>query len=249
MAIVWFQRLRNEKFAVRDQLNLRGIHQSWLVYAREFDGIMPTPGLVDRLPFNGVEEPGRGEEDVTQNTTANLHAMCIMQNYYSPQIVVSPLERNPIVRVMSEDEYNYTRYNAPPNVDQYWDPLFKADLVRGSNVSYANLVLFGCRKERHWLESLDPTFAFLGNRGPKDGVGDPKSYTCDARGAWAGFITLADNSIERFQDTKSPFPFKDAAGISKPDNIFGYDDGEAGCDVILSFTQSMTRDGPVVQHD
>lgn len=45
----------------KEATQARGIHQSWLVYAREFEGLMPTPGMINRLPFNGIEEPGRGE--------------------------------------------------------------------------------------------------------------------------------------------------------------------------------------------
>ena len=56
----------------KDGTQIRGIHQSWIVYSREFQGIFPTPGLISRQPVQGMGYvPGRGSEDKTQNSTAN----------------------------------------------------------------------------------------------------------------------------------------------------------------------------------
>src|SRR5688572_25971135 len=33
---------------LKDSSQIRGIHQSWLVFSREFEGVFPTPGLIDR---------------------------------------------------------------------------------------------------------------------------------------------------------------------------------------------------------
>src|SRR5690349_8626833 len=35
---------------LKDSSQIRGIHQSWLVFSREFEGVFPTPGLIDRQP-------------------------------------------------------------------------------------------------------------------------------------------------------------------------------------------------------
>lgn len=233
---------------LKDATQLRGIHQSFLVFAREFEGILPRPGLIDRLPFDGVEQPGRGAEDVSQNTTACLHSAVIMQNYYMPELVISPVERNP--RVKADADYNYESYNPTPNVDQYWDQKFKADLHSESNVSYANLVIYGSRVTNQWKESLDAKFAVLSNRGPKDGAIDPDSVTCGPHGNWAGNVLFNDNHVE-FLDTTHPeaMKFKDAQGQEKPDNLFAIDDGIGGSDIILSFTKAITRDGAELQWD
>jgi prepilin-type processing-associated H-X9-DG protein len=234
---------------LKDATQLRGIHQSYLVFAREFQGIMPRPGLIDRLPLNGVEEPGRGPEDISQNTTAALHSACIMQNYYTADIIISPVERNTkVVRV--DADYDYQRYNVLPNVDSYWDANFKADLATESNVSYANLVIFGKRMENQWRDSLDPKFSVLGNRGPKDGAIDPQSLTCGPHGNWAGNVVFNDNHVEFLDTTQPPaLKFKDAQEQERPDNLFAIDDGMAGGDVILSFTRTMTKDGAELQWD
>jgi hypothetical protein len=231
----------------KDAEQLRMMHQSFLVFAREFQGIMPLPGLIDRLPFNGVEEPGRGPEDEAQNTTANLHSAMIMQNFYTPDLIISPVERNPKVKVHAD--YNYEMYNPTPAVDCYWDANFKADLAQESNVSYANLVLFGKRKSTEWRDTLNAKFAILGNRGPKDGKNDPDSFTCGPHGNWAGNIAGNDNHAEFFTATQSPHTFKNAEGQEKPDNFFAIDDGMGGADVILSFTKAITKDGAELQWD
>lgn len=239
---------RDQAKLLKDATQLRGIHQSLLVYAREFGGQMPRPGLIDRLPNNGVEEPGRGPEDFSQNTTAGLHSACIMQNYYSPELVISPLERNPHVKM--DADFNYAAYDVIPTVDCYWDPKFKADLESESNVSYANLVLFGKRMEMQWRESLDSKFVVLGNRGPRNGVINPESFTCDKEGRWSGNVVFNDNHTE-FLETTWPamLTYTDAAGEKKPDNLFCMEDGPAGVDVIVTFTKSMTKDGAELQWD
>jgi hypothetical protein len=249
MTLVALRRVQVGKRTIRESLDLRGIHQGWLAAAREFNGFIPTPGLIKRLPSNGAKEPGRGEEDVVQNTTANLHSALIMQNYYSPQIVVSPNERNPNVRVRGKDEYDLTKYNISSGGDCCWDDAFKADLASESNVSYASMPLFGVRKDKQWKESLDGEFAILGNRGPKDGEINPKSYTCDPSGNWQGWIVFNDGSIERLKTTTSPFPYGNESGARVPDNLFHFDDGKAGRDAILGFTQSIGKDDVTLQWD
>jgi len=98
---------------LKDQAQIRSIHQSLVVFAKEFGGLYPTPGLIDRLPYdagNGPQEvPGRGDEDITQNTTANLYSALIMQDYITPELLISPLERNP--KVMLKDDYDYERWD------------------------------------------------------------------------------------------------------------------------------------------
>ena len=67
----------------QDGTQVKQIHTAWLVFAREFNGTYPTPGLIDRLPDPslGLDLPGRGPEDQSQNSHANLHSVVIMNNY------------------------------------------------------------------------------------------------------------------------------------------------------------------------
>lgn len=215
-----------------DAMQIRQIHQSWLVYARQFEGLYPTPSL-----------SRQGGEDISQNTTANLFSMCIMANYFSPELcigVTEPLETTR--RVTVKDDYNWDLYS--PIDGRYWDGTLAADLETHSDVSYAHMPLFGENKDRHWREAIADQFPMIGNRGPRDGVDDPGSLTYRIYrpyDQWRGNICYSDNHVE-FLDTFNP---------SGQDNIFAWDRGgpKGGPDAMITFTKAMTEDGPVIQHD
>ena len=212
----------------KDTTQIRGIHQSWLVFAREFEGLLPTPGLIDRLPFNGVEEPGRGPEDEQQNDTARLHSACIMQNYYSPQLAVTPVEISG--RVIIKDDFNFELYNAVPAVDVYWDDSFDADLTSESNTSYASMPIAGDRKKRQWKETLDSAWPILSNRGVKEGstadIDYNRSLTLEIHGSsksWEGNICYNDNHCEVSKTFKPEGVSYINGGTVNADNVFKND--------------------------
>jgi prepilin-type N-terminal cleavage/methylation domain-containing protein len=212
----------------KDSTQIRGVHQSWLVFAREFNGAMPTPGLIDRLPFGGAEEPGRGDEDAQKNDTARLHSACIMQNYYSPQLVVGPTE--PSGRVAVKEDYNFNQYNVTVGFDNYWDDSFNADLNVLSNVSYASMPIAGARKIREWKDSLNSSWPILGTRGVRDGSTTDTDYnqsmTLGIHGGkkqWTGAICYNDNHME-ISKTFKPENVNYLNGTQVlPDNIFKND--------------------------
>ena len=174
----------------KDQAQIKEVHQSWLVFSRELDGALPTPGLIDRLtdPILGLDVPGRGPEDVEMNNTPNLYSVCIMRHYFTPQMCFSPTE--PSGRVIYKDDYKFSYYDplgantdcqddadSPP--DCYWDPTFDANLNDAgelSNTSYAHMPIAGERKKRHWRDSMDSRFAMVGTRGPENGSLDADIY-------------------------------------------------------------------------
>jgi hypothetical protein len=223
----------------KDASQLRGIHQSWLVFSREFNGTFPTPGLIDRLPFNGVETPGRGDEDKTANTTANLFSVCVMYNYFTPEFIISPIERNPKMKIAAD--YNYEVYD--PVNDRYWDAKFKADLATGSHVSYAHMPIYGQWQLKQWRDTANDSWPILGNRGPKDGAADPSSYTCGPHGNWAGNMVF-NGGNNRFFFLEPAVPTQDGA----IDNFFATPDVNSG-DAFITFTGEIKDDGPVFQFD
>ncbi len=85
--------------SVKDASQLAEIHQAMVIFANEWGGLLPRPGLINRLPveLDGQlrQIPGRGEEDISLNTTANLYSSLIAQNYFAPTLVISPVERSP----------------------------------------------------------------------------------------------------------------------------------------------------------
>jgi len=124
------------------------IHKAWVTKGTDnARGTFPLPGEVNRIGAL----PGRGNEDEAKNNHANLHSMCVAQQFISPQILVSPSEASGNVGVCS----NYDMNKYKPAEDIYWDGdatnatssnpgvdgNLKADLTTLSSTSYAAMPL------------------------------------------------------------------------------------------------------------
>lgn len=256
------QDVRTRTKTVKDATYVKALHQAIVISGNSNRDMYLRPGLIDRLPteIDGQmrDIPGAGEEDITANTTDNLYSMFIAQNYFTPEITISPVERNPVVKEL--EHYNYESYN--PVDDQYWDDDFDANLETGSNTSYAHLVLTGKRMDNHWNKldnpmeqfkerTLDGLYPVLGNRGPENGQRDWDSHTCNPHGFWAGNIVHNDNRVELLQQfTIDGVTYLDKeTDTREPDNIFAMETGPGGDDAILSFTLAITEDDVELQHD
>ncbi|TVQ51971.1 MAG: hypothetical protein EA377_11235 [Phycisphaerales bacterium] len=219
---------------VREGVQLRGIYQSIQIMSEDFAGDRyVTPAQVLQR-----------ETESSLNTTASFYSMMIMQNYFSPNLVISRRESNPRVREMTD--YDWDLFDPAEGIR--WDDAFQADLTTTSNTSYAHLLLHGARLDRHWRTADTAHVPLLGNRGPRDGVPDASSYTCDDRGRWHDqMVVTADGASHRNMSmTPANLTYGDPP---QPDNVFAMEDGPEGEDVILTFTKEI-RDGRVViQHD
>lgn len=231
---------------LKDSTQIKQIHESWLFFAREADGIFPTPGLIDRLqdPVIGQHLPGRGPQDYNVNDHAKLYSACISQNYFTPDLCVSPSEPSGVI--VAKADYNWDIYN--PIADYYWDDdtapnapesytSFALDLEGLNegicNASYAIMPIAQTRATRQWRESLDDKFAIIGNRGVEDGSLDENDYNDSltlgihgARDWWFGNICFNDNHVS-YEDVFLPegVTYVDASGESRQDNLF-YNDSE-----------------------
>lgn len=218
--------------SLKDTMQLTGIYQGLFLYANSTGGQYPTPSIISG-------------QDHSVDTTANLYSAMIAARLVQPEMLVSPNDYSGWVEV--DEDYDYNAYD--PTTGVFWDPDFMADLEDISNVSYAHLPLHGARFEDNWNEGAMPVFPIVGTRGPKDGVPDPSSLTYGRDGTWAGHIVLGDGSIE-FITSFTPVSLTvEIDGEAVPDNIYDMQDGPAGADAILSFTQAMTAEGPVLQFD
>lgn len=227
---------------LKDGTQIKQIHAAWVTFSNDFDGAFPTPGLIDRRKVdigNGLEDiPGRGPEDEGANNTAYVHSAVIMQNYYTPEIVVGPTEPNGNVFV--KDDYNWEKYDITPDEDRYWDTTMKCKLQTESNVSYASLPLVGRRKSNQWRATFDSKFAILGNRGIKDGQIRESDITYEIHGGrkqWNGNVCYNDNHV----DVHATFvpegvEYQDQDRESRADNLFKNDNGNnelEGTDIWL----------------
>lgn len=232
---------------LKDATQIQQIHHSMLVFAREFDGRYPLPGLINRLanPETGLHIPGRGEEDVSLNHTAPFYSVMIAQNYMSPALLISPLEVNEFV-TDKEVNYNYNSYD--PAADSYWDANFSAHIDKndpGSNVSYAHMALCGERKEKYWRDSMVTDVPLLGTRGPENGATTGEKYTksltlqfIEPDDQWAGNICFADGNVQRL-DSLEPESLQRPNSLHKY-NLFRMDGGALGIS-IASTADDVTR--------
>jgi len=225
----------------KDSSQIRGVHQSWLTQSNEYNGVLPTPGLIHRQPNSaGVVEPGRGREDKHKNDTANIHSACIMGNYYGPELCVGVTE--PSGRVAIKEDYNYQVYNIVAAMPKYWDDTFNANLtgVGGganpiSNVSYASPPVARKRQIEKWRATSDAGWPVVANRGVNNGSTLPATFnnsiTLGIHGGkkeWMGNICFNDNHVivsKTFKPESVTF-VKD--GVTTDDNVFANDSSDGG---------------------
>ena len=235
---------------VKSATQLNQIHKGFMILSINDNDIFPTPGRINRCGTT----PGKGPEDESVNSHANLYGACISGEVFTPQLLVDPSEASGNVAIAST--YDIERYSPPADV--YWDDndfsRFKADLDGTCNTSYATMLLNGNRKARQWNKSLDSKYAVLGNRGVEDSSYDEQEYMSSktllihgGRKEWIGNICFNDNHIELVR-TFAPADLAQINSDAGPveDTLFAEDidlDGE-GSDVylVMSDTGSATGD-------
>lgn len=218
-----------------DKAYLTVLYQSMAVAANESRGGM-------YLTPNGVS----GSKDVAENTSANLFSAMVINNYTTCRQLISGNEYSGYV----QEKYDYNFAAHSPATRVFWDRSFKADLADLSNVSFAHQPLCGDRFDDGWKAAFDSRWPLLGNRGPRDGVDNPQSYTYGRNGKWGGHIVFGDGHVEFVESfTPNGLTFRSSTGETLPDNIFKMDGKPNGSDAVLAFTKQMTKQGPTLQWD
>jgi hypothetical protein len=231
----------------KDSTQVRGLHQAMVVFAQNNGDLYPLPSKLDAKD-NTIKEGGRAKD-----TTANIYSILVYNGSISPEILVSPAEKNPAVTPADKYEYDQPKAAAVP-AKAMWDP---AGIAAGlgpkdkGNVSYAHLQPAGGRLKA-WSNSFAATETILGSRGPQvRTVAAPKGGEKDAKAVvtlakpdsvtlgmlgdgtwWSGNIGFNDNHVE-FADKliahgkpyRGKHVYKHADGTERPDVIF-YDEPE-----------------------
>jgi prepilin-type N-terminal cleavage/methylation domain-containing protein len=161
--------------SIKDSTQINQIQKAFIIFSNDAEGKYPTPGLVNRLPFdigggNVQNLPGTGPEDFGKNNTANLYSLMIARDFFNADILIGPTEVNPIVNEYKN--YDFTDYN--PASDSYWDPDFKCNIDKKAgandaicNSSYAHLTMIGERKKSFWRNTQNSARPIMGTRGPR----------------------------------------------------------------------------------
>ena len=254
---------------LKDAAQIKQIHQAMMVWGNDHDDQLPLPGKINRLRdiYLQQESIGVGPEDTVKNTSANLYSAMIAQNFFNPDILISPTEVNPFIR--QYQNYQYSAYD--PGIDSYWDgdtsdpdqsENFSADISGAAgtegNTSYYHLALIGIRKKINWRTSAQNNDPLMASRAPEEGLGEEtdeykKSQTLLMHGtkqAWVGNVCYGDNHCEIaesfYPGLVSYEPAEDGGQLTK-DNIFqpefrDYDDtnGHMSGDAYLGMTETMS---------
>lgn len=251
--------------SMKDSAQIKEIHQSFLTFANEHNGKLPTPGLINRLadPFLG-QTPGSGPQNYSENKSANLYSCMIAAEYFNTDIVIGPTEVNAVIR--EDEDYNYAAYNV--GQDSYWDRNFVMNIwgtppAQEANASYAHMAICGDRRDVKWRDSQAPGDPMIGTRGVKDGLdpGDPeydRSPTLLLHGSprqWDGNMCFNDNHmefLENFYPQLTTFEPADSPVGPQKDNIFNREfgdspqDGEGMADAWVVVCRSALSDGEQV---
>lgn len=190
---------------LKDATHVRGIHQSFVVWAQANKGAYPLPSKVDE---KGTTVAGAAE---SKDTTANIFSILIFNGYIPPELCVSPAEAQANITVANDYSFDTPKTAVKP-ADAMWDPAFSADFTNGKkgNVSYAHLQPAGPRLKK-WSDTFNATEAVVANRGPEiasttrnaDGTVDVKTKIGDSitylihgdRDKWDGNIAWNDGHV------------------------------------------------------
>ncbi|MEC8114801.1 MAG: type II secretion system protein [Planctomycetota bacterium] len=239
---------RRKARETKDRTQLSQIHKAWFAWASDQKGRLPTPGLVYRQQINGQFIQGRGAERNDLNTTANMHAVLVAENYYDTEILVSPTEQN--ANVIVKDDYNYAVLNPNPTGigPIFWDHSMAANLDSECNISYASTPILGKRQRQKWKDTGDSNFCIIGTRGPclgwgpgQPGAVPEEDLTYELLGPdskWSGNLCFNDGHINRV-DTFVPDELQSSGGLVF-DCIFVNDQGNGmdGLDSVIGIVRS-----------
>lgn len=217
----------------KDQFVLHALHQSMTLGADDFRDQFITPRALT------------GSDDRALDTTANLFSAMVMYQYLPVEQLIAANEYSGYV--LADDDYDFNAYDDLGQT--FWDPSFQADLHDLSNTSFAHVPLFGKRFHRAWQISVGRAIPVLGNRGPRDGEPDPRSFAVGRSGVWGGHVVYPDGHIEFLTTFIPPGAWLEREGGREPDNIFRMDDPPDGPDAVLAFTTKMSDAGPTLQWD
>jgi prepilin-type processing-associated H-X9-DG protein len=196
---------RAQARALKDATQIRGIDQSFIIWAQNNKSVYPLPSKID------TENKTVAVEGRAKDTTANIFSMLIFNGSISTELCVSPAEVNKKIKVY--ETYEFTNPKAAVNgPEALWDPAFRCDFLRqpGGNVSYAHLQTSDSRLPM-WSDTFSSTEAVVGNRGPAiaeagvDEAGQPttrlrkeKSKTFrihGSQGSWEGNVAYNDGHV------------------------------------------------------
>lgn len=192
---------------VKDANQIGQIHKAMMIFSEsDPGGYLPMPGRINRFTHPQLGRvPGKGPQNWKKDSSGHLYSAMIAQEFFNPDLCISPVERNPVVSIYgaeAQDEttaYDYAAFD--PATDVYWmgdtaDPgqvspgtqpagapnaIFRTKINRPptngrSHASYAHSMMCGDRRNYTWRNTGDSSKVVLGNRGTKNGITTNDDY-------------------------------------------------------------------------
>jgi prepilin-type N-terminal cleavage/methylation domain-containing protein len=188
---------------LKDSTQVRGIHQGMVLWAQNNSDNYPVPSNIDKAN----QTVAAGANAISKDLPRHVLSVLIFNNFFSPELCVSPAESNGTIRV--DDKYSFSEPSGAVAGDKklaLWDPRFKAvatDTQIGvenlsGNTSYAIMPFFGGRASK-WTNTFQATEAVIGNRGPAyqaSGAGATLTWVLvnSATGSTGGTAAIGTNS-------------------------------------------------------
>lgn len=160
---------------IKCSANVRGIHQGMVLFAQNNNDSYPLPSVLDK-----ANNTLTGAQPALKDLTRGFVSVLIFNNFFGPEICISPAESNG--SIVMDSDYQYAEPQGAAGANKklaLWDPRFRAtpndaavtnvggtegsDTTIG-NFSYSPATYVGGRRKL-WTNSFNATEAVLGNRG------------------------------------------------------------------------------------
>jgi len=228
-------RARAQAQLLKDGTQVKGIGTGWVNWTGDHDGYYPVPGLEKRLKDSVLDmfQKGVGREDYTVNDHGSLLSLCIMNNLFTPDVLVAPTEPNG--NVYSKDDYDYDVYDSTSSGWTFWDEEFKNELTASfstdevCNNSYGIMPLTGEHRLNNWKISArhSSSCILIGTRGPESGVIDMDDISLSLgfhgiANEWKGVLGFGDahtEILDTFYPAEATY-IDSGTGETRRDNIF-----------------------------
>jgi prepilin-type N-terminal cleavage/methylation domain-containing protein len=196
--------------STEDKTKIKGIYGAMVLDGSGNEGRLPRPSVMAAQ----YDPDALNHDNPTTDTTGNLMSLMIARNYFMPETLISPVETNPNIRDMNENDAVYD-FDSIDGESILWDEAFEGDIANATSAnpahnSYAHQALCGERIRLKWHTGATASDVILSNRGPlsdlDNSIFDTTSNTLKFHGddtTWSGNIVCGDGST-RLADNRLP---------------------------------------------
>ena len=153
--------------SMEDRTRLEGIHGAMLLDATGNEGRLPRPSEL----ASQYDPTQLDHQNPTTDTTGNLMSLLIARNYFTTDLLISPVETNSNVIDINLEDLVYD-YESIDGETKLWDESFNGDVsaataANPAHNSYAHQAICGQRIRLKWNSDASSSDIVLSNRGPE----------------------------------------------------------------------------------